>query len=67
MTDRSGRSGRENAAGTSGVPARAQAVDKVQCPNCCRMARVTERRMGLLFFECELCGTVGATPDPEEA
>ena len=54
-------------ADTSGVPARAQPViDKVQCPNCCRMARVTERRMGLLFFECELCGTVGATPDLEE-
>jgi hypothetical protein len=38
---------------------------KVQCPNCCRLAPVVSRRMGLLFFECELCGSVGATPDPE--
>jgi ribosomal protein L37AE/L43A len=54
------------AAGTQGVPAGVHqaAIDKVQCPNCCRMAAVTERRMGLLFFQCELCETVGATPDP---
>jgi hypothetical protein len=66
MTDRSDRSDRENAAGAGGAPARAHGVDKVQCPYCCRMARVAERRMGLLFFECELCETVGTAPDPEE-
>ncbi len=41
----------------------ANTIDKVQCPNCCRMAPVTERKMGLLFFECELCGTTGAVPE----
>lgn len=57
----------EGTAGTGMVPARAQPViEKVQCPNCCRLARVTERRMGLLFFECELCETVGTTPDAED-
>ncbi len=34
--------------------------DKVQCPNCCRMATVTHRDMGLMFFRCELCESVGA-------
>jgi hypothetical protein len=38
--------------------------DWVQCPNCCRLARVTSRSMGLLFYQCELCLTTGATPDP---
>jgi hypothetical protein len=35
---------------------------RVQCPNCCRLAYVTRRSMGLLFYRCELCETVGATP-----
>jgi hypothetical protein len=35
--------------------------EHVQCPNCCRLAAVVDRRMGLLFYECELCGTTGAT------
>jgi hypothetical protein len=30
------------------------------------MAFVTERRMGLLFYRCELCETTGAAPDPDE-
>ena len=38
-------------------------ADLVQCPNCCRMARVTSRDMGLRFFRCELCESVGAVPD----
>lgn len=38
---------------------------RVQCPNCCRLAFVTSRRMGLLFYRCELCETIGATPDPD--
>jgi hypothetical protein len=38
--------------------------DRVQCPNCCRLAFVTHRSMGLLFYRCELCETVGALPDP---
>jgi hypothetical protein len=42
-------------------------VDRVPCPNCCRTAPVTGRSMGLLFFQCELCETTGATPDPDEA
>lgn len=41
-------------------------IDKVQCPNCCRLAPVTSRSMGLLFYQCELCETVGATPDPNQ-
>lgn len=41
-------------------------IDKVQCPNCCRLAPVTSRSMGLLFYQCELCETMGATPDPDE-
>lgn len=58
----------EGTAGTRGAPAGARhSVEKVQCPNCCRMAPVTERRMGLLFFRCELCETVGATPDPDSS
>jgi transcription elongation factor Elf1 len=39
----------------------AGAEEHVQCPNCCRLASVVDRRMGLLFYECELCGTRGAT------
>lgn len=38
----------------------------VQCPNCCKLAPVTARQMGLLFYRCELCGSVGATPEPQE-
>ena len=38
----------------------------VQCPNCCKLAPVTARQMGLLFYCCELCGSVGATPEPQE-
>jgi hypothetical protein len=30
------------------------------------MAPVTSRSMGLLFFQCELCGTMGATSGPHE-
>ena len=41
------------------VPA---APDRVQCPNCCRLARVTSQRADLVFYACELCGSVGATP-----
>lgn len=41
-------------------------ADRVQCPNCCRLARVTERRMGLLFYACDLCGSVGATPPNDD-
>ena len=37
---------------------------RVQCPNCCRLAYVTRRATGLLFYRCELCLTVGAVPDP---
>jgi hypothetical protein len=36
---------------------------RLQCPNCCRLADVVRREMGLLFYECELCGTVGAVPE----
>jgi hypothetical protein len=36
---------------------------RVQCPNCCRMAPVVRRDMGLLFFRCELCLSVGAVPE----
>jgi len=43
--------------GQSAVP------DRVQCPNCCRLAPVTRRETGLLFYRCELCFTVGALPD----
>lgn len=39
--------------------------DRVQCSNCCRLAPVTARRMGLLFYECELCLTTGAVPDTD--
>jgi hypothetical protein len=38
-------------------------LGRVQCPNCCRLAYVIRRNMGLLFYRCELCETVGATPD----
>jgi hypothetical protein len=40
-------------------------LGRVQCPNCCRLAYVTRRSMGLLFYRCELCETLGATPDPD--
>lgn len=43
-----------------------QETERVPCPNCCRLARVTTRRMGLLFFRCDLCETVGAIPAPEQ-
>ena len=45
--------------------ARAEDTDlgRVQCPNCCKLAYVTRRSMGLLYYRCELCETVGATPD----
>ena len=36
---------------------------RVQCPNCCRLAPVVRQAHGLLFFECELCGATGATPE----
>ena len=39
---------------------------RVQCPNCCKLAPVTARQMGLLFYRCELCGSVGATPETRE-
>jgi hypothetical protein len=38
----------------------------VQCPNCCRLAFVTRRSMGLLFYRCELCETVGAIPETND-
>jgi hypothetical protein len=41
----------------------AHSVTRVQCPNCCRLAYVVRRNMGLLFYECELCGTTGAVPE----
>jgi hypothetical protein len=44
-----------------------QAVTRLQCPNCCRLACVVKRSMGLLFYECELCGTVGAIPEGTDA
>jgi hypothetical protein len=31
------------------------------------MATVVRREMGLLFYECELCLTVGAIPEPGQA
>ena len=40
-------------------------LGKVQCPNCCKLAPVTTRSMGLLFYRCGLCETVGAVPDPD--
>ena len=42
-------------------------VERVQCPNCCRLAPVTSRSMGLMFYRCELCLTIGAAPDPAAA
>ena len=35
-------------------------LGREQCPNCCKLASVTRRSMGLLFYRCELCETVGA-------
>jgi hypothetical protein len=35
-------------------------VERVQCPNCCRLAPVTRRDRGLRFYRCELCFTEGA-------
>lgn len=47
------------------APASPPASDeRVPCPNCCRLAPVTGRHMGLIEYRCELCFTVGATPDP---
>jgi ribosomal protein L37AE/L43A len=40
----------------------AEEPQRVPCPNCCRLARVTSRRMGLLFYRCDLCEAVGAIP-----
>ena len=40
-------------------------ADRVQCPNCCRLARVVNRQASLLFYECDLCGSVGATPSDD--
>ena len=48
------------------APAR-EGVDRIQCPNCCRLAFVTGRSMGLIFYRCELCETVGAAPDPAQS
>ena len=49
----------------AGAPrAEPQLPDRVQCPTCCRMAPITSRSMGLWFFECELCLTTGAVPEP---
>jgi hypothetical protein len=41
-------------------------LGRVQCPNCCRLAFVTRRSMGLLFYRCELCETVGAIPETND-
>jgi hypothetical protein len=41
-------------------------LGRVQCPNCCKFAYVTRRSQGLLFYRCELCETVGATPETSE-
>jgi hypothetical protein len=53
------------AADVGGPAGRDEHVDlgRVQCPNCCRLAFVTRRSMGLLFYRCKLCETVGATPE----
>ena len=40
-------------------------LDRVQCPNCCKLAFVIRRSQGLLFYRCALCETVGATPESE--
>lgn len=59
----------EVTAGGAGRTEKNNATDersRVQCPNCCRLAFVTSRGMGLLFYECELCGTRGAAPDPHD-
>lgn len=37
--------------------------ERVQCPNCCRLAPVIARGMGLLYYRCELCHTIGAAPE----
>jgi hypothetical protein len=65
MSDGSGDSEGGNAHPPDAGPDRA-IPGRVQCPNCCRMAPVTSRSMGLLFFQCELCETTGATPDPDD-
>ena len=44
-----------------------KAADRFPCPNCCRLAHVTGRRMGLIFYRCDLCDTVGAAPEPGPA
>jgi hypothetical protein len=53
--------------GTRDAAAGSEAAERVQCPNCCRMAIVIRRAEGLLFYECELCLTVGATPESPAA
>jgi hypothetical protein len=45
-------------------PPQADSRERVQCSNCCQLAPITGRGLGLLFYECELCGTRGtASPD----
>ena len=58
----------EFAAAADGQSDRAEGADlgRVQCPNCCRLAYVTRRSMGLLFYHCELCETVGAIPETSD-
>ena len=58
----------EFAAAADGQSDHAEPEDlgRVQCPNCCRLAYVTRRSMGLLFYRCELCETVGATPTSDD-
>jgi hypothetical protein len=42
-------------------------MGRVQCPNCCRLAFVVSREMGLLHYRCELCLYVGASaPEADE-
>jgi rubredoxin len=63
MTDENDRAPERPTPGTRpGFPVSAL-PDRVQCPNCCRLARVTSRRMELVFYECDLCGSVGAAPE----
>jgi hypothetical protein len=53
--------------GDAADPVERGETGRVQCPNCCRLALVTSRSMGLLFYRCELCETVGASPEPPES
>ena len=61
MTDSASRD--PDAFGEDGERHEVTNEDRVQCPNCCRLAYVTSRNMGLLFYRCALCGSVGTTPD----